>query len=163
KKVLEDALKILEKLGERGALARTLNQLGLVIKEKGDAAGSRAAHEKAYQVAAEAEDRRQRAVALRNLANLDREAGDFPRAVRRPFSSRGPSSCASRTTTCREPDARSSLSATRSSHRAGRAPPARSSRPPATRSGKASAPRRRAPGRAPAPRATCAPSSGPAS
>jgi len=83
KKILEDAIKTLEKLGDRQALARSLNQLGLVIKEMGDSASARTIHERAYQVAAEAEDRRQRAVALRNLATLDREGGDDARAVQR--------------------------------------------------------------------------------
>ncbi|MBI3726640.1 tetratricopeptide repeat protein, partial [bacterium] len=84
---LEAAVSTLEaqerRTGPRSALARALNQLGLVAKAGGKGDEAHSHHERAYRAAAEAEDRRQRAVALRNLATLDREDGLVPRAVAR--------------------------------------------------------------------------------
>jgi transcriptional regulator with GAF, ATPase, and Fis domain/tetratricopeptide (TPR) repeat protein len=89
RKTLEQAVRSLEPTGKlepesrAASLSRALNQLGLVARDMGDGAGARASFERAHAVAAEASDRRQRAIALRNLAGLDRAAGDFARAIQR--------------------------------------------------------------------------------
>ncbi len=88
---LSAALEVLERGGSPAEQARALNQMGLVKRRQEALDEAAALHVRARAVAAGANDLRQQAVALRNLAAVERARGLGPR--RSCSCARRPSCC----------------------------------------------------------------------
>ena len=80
---LDAAVPVLEAAGDARMVARALNQMGLVRRRQGDVQAAGDLHLRAREAAARGGDLRQQSVALRNLAGLDRLAGDDASAIER--------------------------------------------------------------------------------
>jgi predicted ATPase/DNA-binding winged helix-turn-helix (wHTH) protein len=76
----EESLAIRRKLGDRRAIASSLNSLGIVVSEQGDQGAARVFHEESLAISRDLGDRRETANALANLGNEAIFPGDFAAA-----------------------------------------------------------------------------------
>lgn len=74
----EDAQKIFDAAGDHGNAARALNNIAVVLMERGDAAGARAKYEESLATTKKIGDKKLEAMALNNLAGVLRAQVDLP-------------------------------------------------------------------------------------